>query len=341
MNRLHNNKKITINDIAEKAKVSKGTVSRVLSDSPLVKTETRERIKKIIKKNGYEPNYIARSLAIKRTYTLALILQDITNPFFSAIAKGVDDTARKYNFNVILCNTNYNKETEKQYISMVLRKRVDGIIITPVDVDLDNIKLIETGKLPFFILNSWSDRNEINYIVGDNYKGAQMAMNYLIEIGHRKIAYIKGPHIQGCEERLEGYKKTLKDNCINISNNLVIGTAYNSHDGYKLTKKLIETEKGITAIFAINDIVAIGAMKAIFDNNLRIPDDISLVGYDDIDISSMVRVPLTTINQQESMQGIIACEQIIKLIETNKSSESIRIVIKPKLIIRKSCRRIK
>jgi len=333
-------KKLTINDVAREAKVSKGTVSRILNNSRLVKTETRNRVLNIIEKLNYEPNYLAQSLSTKRTYTLGLVLEDISNPFFSAIAKGVDDVARKNNFGVLLYSTNYDEIIEKQYILSSFKRRIDGIIITPVKPESKNVKLISSKNVPFILINCWSHKDGISYIVSDNFKGAYIAVDYLVKLGHKRIAYIGGPNIQGCNERFRGYKKAIEDGGISFLKSLVTGPSVSSYDGYVQTKKLLKANKEITAIFAINDFVAIGVMKAIFDMHLKVPDDISIIGYDDIDICSMLRVPLTTVNQLEDQQGTIACEQIIKLIETKDLYNPIKMVIEPRLVIRESCKKI-
>ena len=330
---------ITINEVAKEAKVSKGTVSRVLNNSPLVKEETKKRVNKIIKKLNYEPNFNAQSLITKKTKTIGLIIEDINNPFFSLIAKGIEEIARIKKYNIFLCSTNYSKQIEKQYLSMILRRRVDGIVITPIDSESANIRSLKESKTPFVMINSWSKDKDVNYIVNDNFRGAYKAVSHLIELGHKEIAFINGPRIQGCHERLKGYRKALKDTKIKYSSDLIIENVSNNDEAYKKTKDFLALNKSITAIFAVNDLVAIGAMKAIFDMNYRVPDDFSIIGYDNIEFSSILRVPLTTIDQQIYEQGEMGCEQLIKLIEAKNNYKPVRITIEPELIIRKTCAR--
>jgi len=339
-------KEITINDIAKKANVSISTVSRVISGYEHVKKSTKDRVEKVIKEYNFELNFIAQGLSRKKTLTIGVIVLDINNLFFSDIVKGINEVAMKNNYDVLLANTNFQEDIEIHYIKAFIRRNIDGILITPVSgYGSESMKLLIRKKIPFFVMNYSISNSEINYITTDNYAGAYIATNYLIKLGHTKIGFIMGLGFQGIISRMEGYKKALLENGIKFSEKLVIkgSKGINREDGYILTKKLLSSEEKITAIFTGNDMMAIGAMQAIFDSGKKVPEDISLIGYDNLNICNDLRVPLTTINQPKYEQGKLAVTNLINLIN-NKGKEGIgyssHLIIKPELIIRDSCKKL-
>jgi LacI family transcriptional regulator len=344
-------KELTINDIAKEAGVSIATVSRVISGVVNVSEHTRNRVKEVIKKYNFELNSIAQSLSNKRTLTIGVIILDINNLFFSEIIKGINEVAMENNYDILLANSNYSEELELHNIKNFIKRKLDGILITPVSTcKSEGIELLIEKKIPFFTMNCRMNDSEINYITTDNFYGAYLATNYLIKLGHSKIALLNGSAFQGFIERKEGYRKALLEHNIDYSEELVLGyICSNKEDGYILTKRLLSSSKKLTAIFASNDMMAIGAMEAILETGRKIPDDISLIGFDNLSICKNLRVPLTTINQPKYEQGKLAAASLINLINNynykglegnNRLEYLCHLIIKPELVIRDSCKSI-
>jgi LacI family transcriptional regulator len=334
-------KNITIADIAQEANVSTATVSRVISGTTRVKDTTRERVEAVIRKYDYEINSIAQSLTKKKTHTIGVIVLDINNLFFSEVIKGINEVAREHEYDVFLANTDFEEERELHFTKAFIRRNTDGILISPVAENSEGIRLLNKKKIPFFVLNCRINNPDINYVTNDNIAGAYLATDYLISLGHREIAFLHGYKIQGFIERLKGYKKALKENNIAYSDKLVFGYGENDEDGLRLTKDLLSSKQSFSAIFASNDMMAIGAMEAIYESGKRIPDDISLVGYDNLSITKNLKIPLTTINQPKFEQGKLAAESLMSLINENTSvGYSSHLIMKPELVIRDSCRKL-
>lgn len=334
---------LTIKDVAKKANVSISTVSRVLNNKTRVDIKTREKILRIIKEMNYEPNNIARSLSRKKTNTIGVIVEDIVNPFFSEVAKGIEETLHKKGYTMILTNSNYNPDEELELTKMLLRYKVDGIIITPVDENSKSIELLKARETPFIVMNCISKRNEFSWISSDNLKGGYIATKYLLELGHKKIMHIKGINIQASFERYEGFKNAIREKGLKLANQIVIGPAKTHKDAHDEMKKFIE-KNGLkffpTAIFAINDDVAIGALDILNEYGIKVPDDISIIGYDDIKIASYYPISLTTIKQPKYKMGEIAAKQLLIKIEKEEIDIINHFLTEPKLIIRNSCKEL-
>ncbi|EIV99403.1 LacI family DNA-binding transcriptional regulator [Thermoanaerobacter siderophilus] len=331
---------VTIKDIAKLANVSITTVSRVINNkSEGVSEETRNRILQLVKELGYQPNAIARGLVTKKTKTIGLIIPDISNPFFPDIARGVEDSAHIYGYNVFLCNTDDNLEKESEYINALKEKYVDGIIFTSSSIPKHEhiTDLIKSG-IPVVIMDRRIDSEDIYGVFLDNYEGGYIATKYLIDLGHKRIGCITGPlYISNAIERLEGYKRALVDNEIEVDNRLIFEGDYKINSGIIGAEKLLEHE--VTAIFASNDLMAYGAYKAIRSYGYKIPDDISVVGFDDIQLSQILEPQLTTIRQPAYDMGLTAARMLIKLIEGKKMNKKIA-NFRPQLIIRQSTKDI-
>ncbi|ABY95668.1 MULTISPECIES: LacI family DNA-binding transcriptional regulator [Thermoanaerobacter] len=331
---------VTIKDIAKLANVSITTVSRVINNKTEgVSEETRNRILQLVKELGYQPNAIARGLVTKKTKTVGLIIPDISNPFFPDIARGVEDSAHIYGYNVFLCNTDDNLEKESEYINALKEKYVDGIIFTSSSIPKHEhiTDLIKSG-IPVVIMDRRIDSEDIYGVFLDNYEGGYIATKYLIDLGHKRIGCITGPlYISNAIERLEGYKRALVDNEIEVDNRLIFEGDYKINSGIIGAEKLLEHE--VTAIFASNDLMAYGAYKAIRSYGYKIPDDISVVGFDDIQLSQILEPQLTTIRQPAYDMGLAAARMLIKLVEGKKLKKKI-INFRPQLIIRQSTKNI-
>jgi len=336
-------KKITIKEIAKLAEVSSTTVSRVLSGSNYVSKNTRDRVLEIIKKKEYRPSIIAQSLRTNRTRTIGLVLADIENPFYSRVAKGVIDAAEAKNYNVILCNSNNDIKLEERDIRTLIERGVDGLLLTTVELKMKTIENLRDRGLPFLLIDCKLDIPGVNYVVNDDYYGAELATEYLIELGHKKIFFLGNRKLLSLRERFRGFRDTLKQHNIEGINNSVPKKFINMDGNYDIAgviKYLVNGQENITAIFAGNDYLAVRSIESISDIGIKVPEDISIIGYDNIKISSMIKVPLTTIRQPKYLLGKLATEQLFEILENRSDKEVRRVILRPELVIRQSCRRI-
>ena len=335
--------KTTIREIAARAGVSVITVSRALNNHPKVRQETRELVQDIARELNYIPNFNARALAGGSSYTLGAIVPDNANPYFAEMMCGIEEIARSQGYMVILCNTNETQEQERIALKMLKQKRVDGLLLTPNQYTNAHLGLLISQNIPFVLLNRHIDGFDADCVVNDNQQGAYDATSYLCKLGHHQILHLTGSEqISSVRERLLGYRKALEDNDVPFDPGLVFHTDLKLEGGFKKIKQALGQLSPLpTAIFAYSDLLAFGALKALREANLNIPDDISLVGYDDIDYSSFMNPPLTTVSQQAYEIGRQGTEILFEKI--NKRDENIewqthRIVYRPKLVIRQSCK---
>ncbi|MGQ9632523.1 MAG: LacI family DNA-binding transcriptional regulator [bacterium] len=329
---------VTIKDIAERAGVSANTVSRALNNRPEISEETKRRILKIAEEAGYIPNSLARGLVSRRTKTIGVTVGDNRNPFFAGIVKAIEDRARERGYNIILCNTDEECDREKEAIRLLREKMVDGLLITPVDRRGEYIRELKRAGTPFVLISRYLDDIETDYVINDNVNGAYQAVKYLIERGHKRIGLIAGPpQISPATDRFKGYRKALDESGIGFDESLVKWNNVKIEDGQRSAKELLEMEGRPTAIFAFSDFVALGALRAIRDAKLKIPRDIGLVGYDDVEFSEFLEVPLTTVHQPRARMGIVATDILIDKIEGKGPGGAQQVVIQPELVVRESC----
>ena len=334
--------KPTIKDIARVARVSPTAVSMALNDRPRISPETRKRILRIAKELNYQPNFVARSLVMKRSHTLGVIITTIMNPFYPELAKGIEDKALELGYTIILCSTNYDLKLERYYINVLRSKGVDGIIFSSVEVDDPNIKPLIDERFPFILVNRrihnrFLDR-KVDYIVLDNVSGGYMAMEHLYRLGHRRIGIIAGGmNISTAVERTEGAKKLLKDCGLKFDPNLMVESQFSKESAYSATKKFLSMEPPLTAIFAENDYMALGCREAILDAGLKIPEEMALVGFDDIVAAALKGIEITTVSQKKYEMGSLAVKILIDKIKNGTPPMVNQTILEPELIIRSSC----
>jgi LacI family transcriptional regulator len=326
-----------IKDVAKRAKVSVATVSHVLNNTRFVSEKLKIKVMKTIEKLDYEPNIMARSLRLKSTGTVGLIMPDSSNILFAEISKVIEGILFSLNYNTMFCNSGYDSKKELEIIKTFRSKRVDGIIIVPVDKSNININKLAASDIPTIILDRKIPGTDLSTITVDNEFGVYEATKYLISLGHKKIGYInrKSPHSHSID-RLKGYKKALKDSGIEIKNNLIIKGGFNYKDGYDTMEILLKNKLAFTAIITFNDTAAIGAVRAILDSGLEIPGDISVIGFDDVPICQYYNPRLTSIHYPINEISEAVTSILIKLIQKNQPKSFQNIVIAPKLIIRES-----
>lgn len=326
----------TIRSVAKLAGVSVATVSRVLNQSGYVHMETEKKVLKAIKELNYAPSIVARSLNNKKTNTIGLILPDITNPFFPELARAIEDVMQLYGYTVVLCNSDGSIEKEKEYIEILKQKYIDGIIISSSNFVIDPELF---SQIPIVTLDRHVTSNNIPSVEGENYEGAKFATEFLLSTGCKRIAHLQGPNtIRNACERRDGYVDTLKEKGL-FDENLVVAADYDIKKATKVTFEMLERDPKIDGIFAGNDLMAIGALKAIQLRGLRVPDDISVIGFDGITLGEMVYPELTTIAQPIYDMGAIAARMLVKLIE-NIPLESTHYKLDVQLVERSTTRRL-
>ncbi|MDK2879815.1 MAG: LacI family transcriptional regulator [Thermoanaerobacteraceae bacterium] len=330
---------VTIYDIAREARVSIATVSRVLNNSSVVSEKTRLRVKKVMEQLNYTPNVIASALTKKSTLTLGLLIPDIANPFFAELARGVEDASSDFGFNIIICNTDYSSDKEATYISLLKQKSIDGFIISSAYYNDQNVVKLLKANVPLVLLGRDIDDSEglpVDVVGSDNVKGGYIATKYLLDLGHKNIACLLGPpRIKVNLEREKGYLKAMEEAGLKVCPEAVGYGDFKIDFGFKKTLEILKGPCKSTAIFAANDLTAIGAMRAIKFLGLQVPNDISVVGYDNTMLAEMVDPPLTTVNQQMRKMGYIATELLIKRIKGERGVGE-KIILDTELVIRKS-----
>lgn len=331
--------RVTIKDIAKKAGVSITTVSRVMNDKlGGISQETRERILKIVDEMNYQPNALARSLVTKQSLTLGLVLPNISNPFFPEMVRGVEDLASQHGYSVFLCNTDDDEEKEKHYIQLLKEKYVDGIIFSSNNrYSEKHYEILQKANIPFVLIDRGEEdgNSPYNGVFIDNEKGAYLATKHLIEYGHKGIACLTGPKQVGtAKRRIRGYQKAMME--ANLPIHLINGD-FRMKDAYIATKKLLPSEE-ITAIFASNDLMACGIYQAAYELGIKIPEDLSVVGFDDIQLVEALTPKLTTIRQSSYTLGKTAAEMIIQELKEKKIAKQV-VILDPALVIRQSTKR--
>ena len=332
--------KFTIKDIAKLANVSNSTVSRVINDYPYINEKTKKKVLKVISKTNYKPNALARSLVTKKSGMIGVIVWDLASPFFSEIVKEIGSECREKNYQPIFCSTDENDKIQAEYIELLLQRNIEGFIIATAYLRDPQIeKLVLRGYPPVVLIDRRLQTELASYVTVDNVEGAYIATKHLIDHGHKRIACVTGPNNSSSGlERLEGYKKALAESNIPIDQNLIIPGNFLRADGYRAAEIILSLkEKKPTAIFCSNDFMALGMLEFFGKQGTRVPQDIALVGVDDITISSLNFVQLSTISTNKIDIVKNAIKILIKKISNPDDDTHYGIKIKPKLIIRNSC----
>jgi LacI family transcriptional regulator len=331
---------VTINDIARKTGISVSTVSRVLNKKTAnyrISKETEKLILKTAKELNYRPNQLARGLRLKKTHTIGLVAPDISNPFFAYVIKSIQTVAHKMGYSLVVCDTDENLELEIEHINLLRDKGVDGLIVMPVGQKYQHLENLQKEGIPLVLLDRCFDELNSHSVVVDNNKGAYEAVELLILNGHSRIAIIQGlPNTYTSNGRLRGYEDALTKYGIPIDEKLIVGNDFRRENGYIETKLLLKIEAPPTAIFATSDLITLGVLQAILEEGLSIPEDISLVTFDDIDFAPFLICPLTAVTQPKEIMGEIAVKLLVQEIKSKGKLEPNRIVLQPKLTVRNS-----
>ena len=333
----------TLKSIASKLGLSVSTISRVLngkSSHYRFSKETEQLILKATKELNYTPNQLARGLRLKRTNSIGYIIPDISNPFFASIAKSVEKSARKLGYSILLCDSEENTEIEQTSLQLMLNRKVDGLIISPVGLEVSHLQDIAKRNVPMVLLDRYFPDLDIPFVTSDNYQGALDAINLLIANGHTRIACIQGlKNTSPNNDRVKGYRDAHIKNELPVDESLIVGDSFGEENGYIETKLLLTKANIPTAIFTISNLISLGAMRAISEEGLKIPDDISMISFDEQPYSRFLATPMTTVAQQNYQIGHIATKLLIDQIESNRRIESKGIFLPTEINIRDSVKR--
>lgn len=318
-----NRRSVSIQDIAEAAGVSHSTVSRALHNSDLIRPEVRQRIQQLAHEMGYTPNAVAQSLKGQRTNTIGLVITSIADPFAGRVVRGIEEIAQASHISLILSVSYNDPELEMEIIETFHRRRVDGVISATAQIRGSYVKRLAQIKMPTVVINQQaeSEADRLHSVDADDYAGARQAVEHLLELGHRKIGYLGvGNRVQSNRRRFAGYCDTLSSAGIAVDAQWVrIAPTVNNPraddvlDGQAMLPELLPT--GVTAVFCYNDQIAVGVLMACRELGLRVPEHLSVVGYDDVDLASYVTPPLTTIHQPKLRLGAIAMQMLLDILE--------------------------
>ncbi|MFN8466077.1 MAG: LacI family DNA-binding transcriptional regulator [Caldilineaceae bacterium] len=303
---------VTIRDVAARAGVSSTTVSHVINATRPVSAELRARVESAMAELGFQPNALARSLRRKRTHTLGMIVPDSANPFFAEVGRGIEDTSFASGYSVILCNSDGDPARELLYLDLLVQKQVDGVLLVPTGDHAELAARLRTRNIPVVVIDRDVSEAPIDRAHIDNVAGGYLATRHLLDLGHRRIGYIGGPpHLSPVPDRSAGYCRALQEAGLPIDDRLIIAGNFRDFSGYSGAQALFALPDPPTAIFAGNDLMAIGVLAAARDAGIAVPDDLSIVGFDDIHLAGYINPPLTTVAQPKYELGVIAAELLL------------------------------
>ena len=332
-------RRVSAYDVAKVAGVSQSTVSRVLNNYPYVKQETRDKVLEAIQEIGFSPDEIARSLAKNKTNTIGLITTDISNPFYGETAHIILREAQKYDYDVIIIDAETDSHSFERAVSTLVGKRVDGIIVA--SIRKDNRKILDYGKqgLPIISYNRKIDDHErAHFIEVDNKLGAQIAVDYLVELKHESIAFISGPMIYSTfHDRLQGYQQAIQAHGLTYDESIVYQGENEYDQIVQFSLSLLKKDTHPTAFFASTDNMALAIMDAVAQSGRKIPEDVSIIGFDDINIAGNPYIGLTTVSQHKNEMAVQTLDTLIHLMEdSSKLGTPKQIIFTPALIVRKT-----
>jgi LacI family transcriptional regulator len=326
----------TIYDVARLAGVSTATVSRALNGTAPIAPTTRTAIDQAVEQLGYRANTIARSLVTKSTQTIAFLLPDITNPFYASLVSGIQEHTLRNGHTMLLCTTDGDPEREEQYLELLRAKQVDGALVDGLVLPPERIARFVADGFPIVCLDRDVDSPSVPLVQVDNRLGARMATEHLLSLGHTRIAHVAGAEdLRISEQRAAGYREALAAAGVEADPRLTATGSFTEGGGYAATLALLESGAEPTAVFAANDLSAIGAINAIIESGWRVPVDVSVVGFDDLRLSAFTAPPLTTIHQPAVEIAHRATEILVDLIR-GRSVHRLQYLLEPRLVVRSS-----
>ncbi|MDD7544962.1 HTH-type transcriptional repressor PurR [Actinobacillus porcinus] len=330
----------TIKDVAKLAGVSTTTVSHVINETRHVADETKQIVLKAIEELHYSPSAVARSLKVNTTKSIGMIVTTSEAPYFAEIIHAVEDQCYRQGYSLFLCNTQNNPEKIKNHVDMLAKKRVDGILVMCSEYKADSLDLLKGFNAIPMVVMDWGPLNpNTDRILDNSFEGGYLAGKHLVDNGHTEIGYLSAELTKTtARKRYEGFLKALHEAGLQMNPDWLLEGSFEPEDGYECMNRLLAQPKCPTAVFCCNDIMAFGAISAITEKGLRVPDDISIIGYDNVHISRFCAPPLTTIHQSKARLGEQALKLLFDRINT-KSDERSTIEIHPELVIRKSVKK--
>jgi LacI family transcriptional regulator len=326
---------VGIKDVAEQAGVSIATVSNVVNRPHLVSAETRDRVQAVIQALGYVRDESARQLRAGRSRTLALLVLDLSNPFFVDVARGAEEAAHAAALNMITCNSGQRADREASYLAMLAEQRVRGVLVSPVGTAAASLALFRRSKIPYVLVDRRSLDGACCSVSVDDVAGGAIAARHLIETGHRRIAFVNGPDVLvQCREREQGFRSAIGDAEVSL---IEVG-ALNVGSGRDAGARILGLSPRPTAIFCANDLLALGVLQAMVSAGVRVPEDVAIIGYDDIEFASAAAVPLTSVRQPAARIGQKAAELLIDETSGVGTHEHQTVVYAPELVVRESTR---
>lgn len=326
----------SIKDVAVKAGVSVATVSHVINNTRFVSDSTKEKIMAAMEELKYVPNSMARSLRTNKTKTVALLIPDISNFFFTEVAEAIEGVLSEKGYSLFLCNTGESLTIEKKQIIQMSAQLVSGIIIAPTSGDFDYRSMFADSNYPMVFIDRKTDKTQADVVMVDGKSATYKAVSELINRGHKRIGYIAGRDgLSTTVERLSGYKQAIEDNGLEIDENLIKRGNSKYESGYSLTEELL-TKTDATAVFVSNNLMSVGAIKCLSNKNIPIPERMAIVGFDDYNWATITNPPLSTIKQPVSTLGAMAAELVLKRIE-NPEGAYTEYSLPAEFIVRKSC----
>ncbi len=330
--------KVTIYDVAKAANVSIATVSKVINNSGNISEKTRKKVKQVMKDLDYYPNMLASALMGKQTKTIGLMIPDLANPFFSELARKIEDRGHELGYNLVICNTDYDSDKENKYLLLLKQKRVDGFVLASGFENFDRVEDLIKEEFPVVIVARDFPMFSVNAVAIDDYMGGYIAANHLIESGHRNIGVV-ARDLWSNRERLRGFCYALEENGLKLNKHFEF--VQDTHDinhieaGRQMTKKYLTKEDRPTAIFACNDLLAAGIIQEAKELGFQIPEDLSVVGFDNTSIATVIDPPLTTVAQPIEGMGREVMDLMVSIISGEKEETS-RVILLPTLVKRQT-----
>jgi len=329
----------TLKDVAARAGVHPSTVSRVLRKQENLKIldSTRKRIFDAVKELNYQPDFTARALRLKKSFTIGLIVPDIGNPFFSRIARTIEQLGFEKDYTVIVCNTDEKQEKENRYVNHLLSRGIDGLIMVPAQDSDESVNKVLEHKVPLVLIDRLFENIKTNAVVSNNVESAYNAVKHLVDLGHKKVAFLRGRNnIYTMTKRFEGYQKAVDEFGLVKSDSLIVGGGFSFDDGYNATIKLLNCPEPPTALLLTGNLITVGAISAILEKGLKIPDDISVVAFADSIFSPYLVKPLTTISHPLYEIGSKAFGLLLEHIESKEELRPTQIIINTQFDIRET-----
>lgn len=327
-------KHVTIKDVAKFAGVGIATASRALNNKENVSPKTRKRVLEVAERLGYIPNSLARGLISGKTKKVGIVITTILNPFYATVVSGIEKILSSQGYTLALYNSNEDSQKEKESIITLRAQRVDGLILAPVEYESESVKYLLENQIPFVLVARNTKEKDTNYVICDDFKVGRLATEYLIKKGHKKILFINSWKSSSAILRLEGYKSALLDSGLKVNSNFIF--SLNPHNNLRDFLNSIFSKKAKpTAIFCFCDSIALDVIKILKDKKIKIPDDVAVMGCDNLDFTELLDPPLTTVEISKYEMGEKSAKILIEKLK-GENKEPVQIVLEPKLIIRSS-----